>query len=226
MPADRGFRTALIFTLVAAAFLLAIHGSRFVQTNDEGILLEPAQRIAAGESPYVDFFGYMSPGSYWIQAVVFRLFGVSLVTGRIPVIVGFSLQCGILLWLVSRLATLRAAILVTLFFFGLQIGDPSFLTAQHRWDSGTLAPLAVCFAYESHQRASLAWSAAAGALLATAAWCTPSMALVIVPVAAWFAWLRNWRALAAVTAGIAFVSAAAVLLLIAEGSLGAFVQQL
>ena len=92
MPADRGFRTALIFTLVAAAFLLAIHGSRFVQTNDEGILLEPAQRIAAGESPYVDFFGYMSPGSYWIQAVVFRLFGVSLVTGRIPVIVYTGLR--------------------------------------------------------------------------------------------------------------------------------------
>ncbi|MEP7367334.1 MAG: hypothetical protein ABI972_29085 [Acidobacteriota bacterium] len=226
MPSDRAFRAALIFTLVAASFLLAVHGSRFVPTNDEGILLEPAQRIAAGQSPYVDFFGYMSPGSYWIQAAVFRIFGVSLVAGRIPVILDFSIQCGLLLWLVSRLATFRAAILTGLFFFGFQIADPSFLTAQHRWDSGTLALLAACLAYEAQRRTSPIWSAAVGMLLAAAAWCTPSMALAIVAVLAWFAWFRNWRAVAAATAGIAFVSASALLLLGAEGSLGAFVQQL
>ena len=227
MPVDRrAFRAALLFTLAAATLLFAIHGNRFVQTNDEGILLEPAQRIALGQSPYVDFFGYMSPGSYWIQAAVFRLFGVSLFTGRIPVIVGFAIQCGLVLWLVARLATFRAAILTALLFFGFQIADPSFLTAQHRWDSGTLALAAACLACEVHRRSHPGWPIATGALLAAAAWCTPSMAVVIVAVLAWFGWLRNWRALAAASAAIAAVSAAAIALLAAEGSLNAFVQQL
>lgn len=227
MPADRrAFRAALLFTLAAAALLFALHGNRFVQTNDEGILLEPAQRIVAGQAPYLDFFGYMSPGSYWIQAAVFRLFGVSLFTGRIPVILGFAIQCGLVLWLVARLATFRAAILTALLFFAFQIADPSFLTAQHRWDSGTFALAAACLAYEAHRRTRLAWPLATGALLAAAAWCTPSMAVVIVAVLAWFVWLRSRRALIAACAAIAAVSAAAVALLAAEGSLGAFVQQL
>ena len=70
----------LVFLFVAALLCL-IHGNRFVLTNDEGILLEPAQRLSAGARPYVDFFGYMSPGSYWIQAALFRLFGLSLWVG-------------------------------------------------------------------------------------------------------------------------------------------------
>src|SRR5262249_26244303 len=93
---------AFIF-LAAASVLLAWHGNRVVLTNDEGILLEPAQRIAFGERPYADFWTYMSPGSYWLQAAVFRLFGVSLVTGRLIVILDVSLQCALVFWLAARL---------------------------------------------------------------------------------------------------------------------------
>jgi len=226
LPADRPVRAALLLTLGVAIFLFAVHGHRFVQTNDEGILLEPAQRVALGQSPYVDFFGYMSPGSYWIQAGVFRLFGVSLLTGRIPVILGFSIQCGLILWLVSRLATLRAAILTALLFVGFQIADPSFLTAQHRWDSGTFALAAACLAFEAQRRASMPLSFATGVLLAAAAWCTPSMAVVIVAVSGWLVWMRNWRGLSAAAGGVLVVSGAAIALLTLEGSLGAFFEQL
>lgn len=226
MPADRPLRVALLLTIGVAILLVAIHGHRFVQTNDEGILLEPAQRVASGQSPYVDFFGYMSPGSYWIQAGVFRLFGVSLLTGRIPVILGFSIQCGLILLLVSRLATLRAAVLTALLFFGFQIADPSFLTAQHRWDSGTFALAAAYAAFEAHRRASVPLSFLTGTLLAAAAWCTPSMAIVVIAILTWFAWMRNWRGLGAVVGGVAMVSCAAVALLVVEGSLRAFFEQL
>ena len=92
---------AAIF-LAVAALLLALHGQRMVLTNDEGIVLESAQRMAAGGRLYVDFFGYMSPGSYWLQALVFRLLGVALWTGRLIVILDFALQCALVYWLAAQ----------------------------------------------------------------------------------------------------------------------------
>src|SRR5579872_2195665 len=96
------FRIAAAIFLSVAAVVLAVHGNRVVVTNDEGILLDAAQRVALGERPYVDFWAYMSPGSYWLQAAVFRLFGVSLLTGRLIVIFDFSVQCALVFWLASR----------------------------------------------------------------------------------------------------------------------------
>src|ERR1700693_5463363 len=123
---------AAIF-LTVAALLLALHGQRMVMTNDEGIVLESAQRMAAGGRIYVDFFGYMSPGSYWLQALVFRLFGGALWAGRLIVILYFALQCTLVYWLAARLAasaaSWRAATAVTLTFAGFQVADPAFLTS-------------------------------------------------------------------------------------------------
>ena len=47
----------------------------------------------------------MSPGSYWLQALVFRLLGVSLWTGRLIVIFDFALQCALVFWLAAQLAS-------------------------------------------------------------------------------------------------------------------------
>src|SRR5277367_5310982 len=98
-------RSAVFVFLIAATILLAFHGNRVVATNDEGMILEPAQRMLSGARPYVDFFGYMSPGSYWLQAIVFRLFGISLWAGRLIVILDFSIQVALVFWLVARLAS-------------------------------------------------------------------------------------------------------------------------
>ena len=227
---SRALRAALLLTLAVAAILFSLHGSRFVATNDEGILLEPAQRLAEGQRPYVDFFGYMSPGSYWIQAAVFRLFGVSLLSARIPVILGFALQCGLVLWFAARLASFRAALITALLFFGFQIADPTFLTAQHRWDSSTLALLGLACAAASRRGGRLAMPlampVACGVALGLAAWCTPSMGLVILAALAWFAWLRDHRGVAAAVGGVAAVSGLAVALLAAQGSLAAFAAQM
>src|SRR6266496_2385000 len=118
-------RIAVAIFLATAALLLAMHGQRMVLTNDEGIVLESAQRMVAGERIYVDFFGYMSPGSYWLQALVFRLFGVALWTGRLIVILDFAVQSALVYWLVARLSSWRTATAVTLTFAGFQIADPA-----------------------------------------------------------------------------------------------------
>jgi 4-amino-4-deoxy-L-arabinose transferase-like glycosyltransferase len=219
-------QAALVF-VAAAALLALLNGNRFVLTNDEGILLEPARQMAHGQRPYVDFFGYMSPGSYWVQAALFRALGVSLGVARIPVIFDLSLQCALLFWLTVRLASHRAALAAALVFFGFQIADPSFLTAQHRWDSATfaLAGLAVAVAFIEKQSP---WAlAASGALVAMASWCTPSVALAGAAEAAWLAGARERRRfLLPFAAGVLAVTAAATLWLAWEGTLAAFLRQM
>src|SRR5439155_24534970 len=42
---------------------------------DEGIILQGAQRILRGEVLYRDFFSFFTPGSYYLQALISRIFG-------------------------------------------------------------------------------------------------------------------------------------------------------
>lgn len=51
--------------------------------RDEGYLLNNAQRINNGEMPYVDFSLALTPGSFYIQAFMMKIFGNYVVTNRI-----------------------------------------------------------------------------------------------------------------------------------------------
>lgn len=46
--------------------------------NDEGIFLDGACKILAGQVPYRDFFAYLGPGAFWNPAAAFATFGVTL----------------------------------------------------------------------------------------------------------------------------------------------------
>ncbi len=217
-------RPALLVFFVVVVLLAVLQGNRFVLTNDEGILLNPAQQVAAGARPYVDFFGYMSPGSYWIQAAWFKGLGISLWAGRLPVILDFSLQCALMFWLTAGLASRRAALAAVIVFTGFQIADPTFLTAQHRWDSGTLALAGICVAIRFPSSRGL-W--ASGALVAAAIWCTPSLALVAAAEALWLGLAsQRRRLLLPFFGGILAVTALAAGWLAIQGTLSAFVQQM
>jgi hypothetical protein len=218
-------------TVIASAFFLAfaillfvMHANRVVVTNDEGILLEPAQRIAFGARPYVDFWAFMSPGSYWLQAAVFRVLGVSLAAGRVPVILDVSLQIALVFWLASRLVATFAATSIALIFAAFQIADPASLTAQHRWDSGTLALAGIACAISASSRTRIF---ASGALLAAAAWCTPAVGIVGAAVALWLVVSRERRNLLLYfVAGVAAVSALAAGILARQGCFHAFLDEM
>jgi 4-amino-4-deoxy-L-arabinose transferase-like glycosyltransferase len=227
--------SAAIF-LAVTALLLALHGQRMVMTNDEGIVLESAQRMAAGGRIYVDFFGYMSPGSYWLQALVFKLLGVALWTGRLIVILDFALQCALVYWLTAKLsaspASWRAATAVTLTFAGFQVADPAFLTSAHRWDSATFALAGLCLAAAATDRSITIGARkgrwlASGAALAAAAWCTPSVGIVAAVVALWLAISRERRSnLIPLLGGGAAIGLAGIAALVSTGSLRAFFAQM
>ena len=217
---------ALIFAVVSLG-LFWVHGNRLVFSLDEGIVLDAATRMLHGETLYRDFFGYMSPGGYWLQEAAFRLFGLSLRAGRVVVICDFAMQCAVLFWLTARLAGKKAALAVTALFFTLQATRPELLLAQHRMDSAALSLASIALCLEG-QRRRRGWCwLAAGILIAGAAVCTPSIAL-IAPVA--LIWLvvepALRRFLIPYSGGVCIVLTATAAALAANGSLVPFWRQM
>jgi len=202
---ERISRVAPLAVFAALVLLLwPLYGNRlFLGTNDEGIYLDAAERILHGQRPYVDFFGYMSPGSFWMQALAFRLLGVTLAAGRVLAIGYVALECALIYWLVERYASQAAGIVTTLFFLAFEIADPSILTAQHRWDSGALAlaSIALCVAAQTGSRNR--WLAVSGIFAGCAALATPSIALVALVTLAWLGRRAAWYLLGLATAGTA-----------------------
>jgi hypothetical protein len=79
MPWQAG--AALLF--VAAAALSAATMLKGFQPNDEGLMLQAAARIAHGQVPYSDFWWYYPPGQPYLLALLWKVFGPSMLTWRI-----------------------------------------------------------------------------------------------------------------------------------------------
>ena len=77
--------------LLASAFLWWLAGQRLVWIIDEGIYLEGARRILAGQIPYRDFFVLTGPGTFWNVAASFKIFGISLASARALLVLDLSL---------------------------------------------------------------------------------------------------------------------------------------
>jgi 4-amino-4-deoxy-L-arabinose transferase-like glycosyltransferase len=54
---------------------------------DEGIVLQGAERILSGQIPYRDFFTFYTPGSFYLVAALFRIFGDTFAVARISLAV-------------------------------------------------------------------------------------------------------------------------------------------
>jgi 4-amino-4-deoxy-L-arabinose transferase-like glycosyltransferase len=184
---------ALAF-LGPALLLWLMFGHRLIlSTNDEGIYLDAAERILHGQKPYVDFFGYMSPGSFWLQALAFRLLGVTLAAGRILVVLYIALECALIYWLVQRFASRSAGLCTLLIFLGFQMADPSMITAQHRWDSSALSLASIVLCLRSQDGKARGYLMASGMVMVLAALATPSIALVGIATLSWLATRRKHR---------------------------------
>jgi hypothetical protein len=215
-----GSDNAIPFAIFAGAFLLLwiLYGHRLILgTNDEGIYLDAAERILHGQKPYVDFFGYMSPGSFWIQALVFRFLGVTQAAGRAPVIFYLAVECALIYWLVERFASRTAAIVTSLFFLAFQTADASMITAQHRWDSSAFALASIVLCLGSKRICLMA----SGFLIACAGLATPSVALVAFVTFIWLRKRAGWYLV-----GITLAGLSAVVALWISGTLWAFLGQL
>jgi hypothetical protein len=127
---------------------------------DEGIVLQGAQRILQGEVLYKDFFSFFTPGSYYLLAFLFNIFGSSIVVARSALAV-FGAIYSVLTYLLarrgcSRLSSAFVASLVTLTTL------PYRFLVLHNWDSTLWACLSLYCAIRLLESAERTWAFAVG----------------------------------------------------------------
>ena len=107
---------------------------RYVSLDpDEGIVLQGAQRILAGQVLYRDFFSFFTPGSYYMLALWFKLFDSSLAVGRTALMVSGSLFPAFT-YVVARRVCSRWSALLTAYLVIVTALPWRFLVL-HNWDS-------------------------------------------------------------------------------------------
>src|SRR5580692_2982013 len=105
-----GRRAGAALTFVLALLWLSwIVLRRFSITFDEGIFVDGARRILAGQVPYRDFFIVMGPGTFWLQALALHVFGITLAASRAVMVLDLSIMAACVFWLVSRVNAVYAA---------------------------------------------------------------------------------------------------------------------
>jgi hypothetical protein len=215
-------RTILLVFLSVCLYLGWISAARvFLGDNDEGIYMEAALRVLHGQMPYKDFFSLSGPGSFFLMAASFRVFGVTLAAARIPAIFDLALLTCCVCWLTWKLAGRAAAIVAALAFVSFETLWQGVL-ANHRWDSSawmTLAATLVFFALDhADPRKSAAACVAAGIAATLAVFCTPPVALAGAALGACLLFAGS-RLAAAYLAGIALASTLGAGLLASHGAL-------
>ena len=206
--------------LAAAALLWWLAGNRLVWINDEGIYLDGASRILAGQVPYRDFFVLTGPGTFWNVAAFFRVFGTSLASARALLVFDLALIAACLYWLAAEFHSRALGFWLAWFFVALMAGDAGGLVVNHRWDSGALSMAAVTLLAAGLRSENRWLMVAAGASAAYAGWVTPPVLLLLAPMFLWAFVSRKWMGTACLAAGIAIVSVFAGAALLITGALG------
>ena len=174
---------AVVFGL-AFLYLYWIAGDVLRIAGDEGIYLEGGHRVALGQQPYRDFFVFTGPLTFWLEGALARWSGMNLVVMRLPAMLDAAFLTWIVYWFTSRYARAlySAGVAIAYLAYGAR---PRLLNVNHRWDSAALATGAVALALAAHRTGRSAYWLAAGFLAVAAAWATPPVLLVALPLLWW-----------------------------------------
>jgi hypothetical protein len=135
--ASRRYPSYLIFTLCSSLYLLPF--MRILVGGDEGSIIYGAVRIVHGQVFARDFFEAMGPGSFYWQAIFFKLFGVTCLATRISLFFT-SLGTGLLMYFLARKVCRKYHTLPCVLLASTCFGLPSI---SHHADSNFFALLSV-----------------------------------------------------------------------------------
>jgi len=217
MGLPQSARWTLAVFVVTFTFIFWLCGNRLILTNDEGIFLSHAARIAEGEILYKDIFGLTGPASYWLLALAFKIAGISIASAHFILAIQIAVLTTVV-YLVSReLADAAMGLVTAVLFVVFNSADPAMMTNNHRWDADTYAVCGVFAIWRGRP-------VLGGVLLALSVWATPILAMTAVTAtfAAIFLKQSPWR----VMAGGAIGAVGGVAALALNGSLVAFVENL
>ncbi|MEW6208405.1 MAG: glycosyltransferase family 39 protein, partial [Acidobacteriota bacterium] len=101
----------LFITLVCGFVCYFLFWRRGVWLSVVGYSISPAERVMQGEAPYRDFLYNYTPGMLWLNALLMKLFGTSLITIAAGLFVFKMATLATLFYAARRLASHWAALL-------------------------------------------------------------------------------------------------------------------
>src|SRR5215468_392377 len=73
----------LLITVVTGVACYSLFWNRGLGLSVIGYSIAPAERVMQGEVPYRDFLFNYTPGILWVNALLMKVFGVTLLTTRV-----------------------------------------------------------------------------------------------------------------------------------------------
>ena len=110
-----------LLMVTGIALLLALPYLAGISYSDEGYIVHIADRIASGEVLYRDISTGVTPGSFYLHALLFEVFGRSLLVGRIFMMVLFSAATGSIYSLCRGVSSRTMALSLSLSFAALTV---------------------------------------------------------------------------------------------------------
>lgn len=149
---------ALIVFFLSFLYLCAFRRATWIDL-DEGIILQGAQRILDGQVLYRDFFSFFTPGSYYLLALVFRVFGNSYLVAHTALAFTGAMFSPVTYLLARRVCARQTSLLVA----GLMTitALPLRFVVMHNWDSTFWACVALYCAVRLLESPSTQWAFAA-----------------------------------------------------------------
>src|SRR5216683_3066496 len=151
--------TPLLVFLLSLGYLCAFVRYSSLEP-DEGILLQGGQRILDGQIPYRDFFSFYTPGSFYFTALLFKIFGNSIVVAR-GALVFFGASFAAVTYVLARRTCSQAIALLVGILVAMTAVPYRFLIL-HNWDSTFWACLATYSAVRWLESSRGLWAFAAG----------------------------------------------------------------
>jgi len=157
---------AFVIFLLSFLYLCLLRRYTWIDP-DEGIILQGAQRILEGQVLYRDFFSFFTPGSYYLFALLFRVFGDSYLVAHTALAFVGAAFSPITYLLARRVCSRQASLLVT----GLMTATalPWRFVVIHNWDSTLWACLALYCAVRLLESPSVKWAFAAASFVSLTA---------------------------------------------------------
>jgi len=137
-----GFNAALVFLVGIAAMSRFTNMAWASYSGDAYTMQYDALRVASGAVPYRDFFSFPGPGTLWLEALVFRVFGPVSLYG-VYLLIGTLALVGAELYLLASAISgqwLLSWFAPLFLFFGLA---PHWPYPYHEWFAAPFAVLAV-----------------------------------------------------------------------------------
>lgn len=102
---------ALALTAIAGAAVYGLFFRRGIWLSVIGYSVAPAERVLEGEVPYRDFLYNYTPGTLWVNALLMKLFGATLITVNGGLMVFKLATLVAVFWLARRLVSHWAALI-------------------------------------------------------------------------------------------------------------------